>query len=60
MSPRLDLLAFIRGCWDSDSMMNRKRLWGQVKQFQTLWVDYRLHGWERDRFYSSDDLPNNG
>lgn len=56
LSPHLDRLAFLRACWESDSMMNRKRLWGQVKQFERIWADYRLHGWHVDRFYSSDDL----
>lgn len=51
-SPHLDRLAFVRECWKSDSMMARKRLWGQVKQFERLWEDYRLHGWQVDRFYS--------
>lgn len=55
MSPHLDRLAFVRECWDSDSMMNRKRLWGQVKRFEKLWEDYRLHGWQVNRFYSPDE-----
>ena len=52
MLPHFDRLAFVHACWASDSMMNRKRLWGQVKQFEVLWEDYRLHGWQVDRFYS--------
>ncbi|EKM51758.1 uncharacterized protein PHACADRAFT_262086 [Phanerochaete carnosa HHB-10118-sp] len=52
MSPHFQRLAFVRACWQSDSMMNRKRLWGQVKQFEGLWEDYRLHGWQVDRFYA--------
>ncbi|EKM51741.1 uncharacterized protein PHACADRAFT_262054 [Phanerochaete carnosa HHB-10118-sp] len=55
-SPHLDRIAFVRACWASDSMMNRRRLWGQVKQFESLWVDYRKHGWQVDRFYSLDQL----
>ena len=51
-SPHLDRLAFVRACWASDAMMNRKRLWGQVKRFEALWADYRLHGWQVDRFYA--------
>jgi hypothetical protein len=43
--------AFLRECYKSDSMMNRKRLWGIVKQFDAIWTDYRLNGWERDVFY---------
>jgi hypothetical protein len=41
---------FIPACYKSHSMMNRKRLWGIVKQFDILWKDYRLNGWERDHF----------
>ncbi|GJE88814.1 hypothetical protein PsYK624_049010 [Phanerochaete sordida] len=52
MSPQLDRLAFVHACWQSDSMRNRRRLWGQTKQFEGLWEDYRRHGWQVDRFYS--------
>lgn len=52
MSPHLDRVAFVHACWQSDSMMNRKRLWGQVQQFEALWTEYRLNGWQGDRFYS--------
>lgn len=31
-SPSFPCTAFVRACFDSDSMMNRKRLWGVVKQ----------------------------
>lgn len=55
MSPHLDRLAFVRACWESDSMINRKRLWRQVKRFETLWEDYRLHGWQVNRFYAPDE-----
>lgn len=43
-------LSFIRLCWRSDFMRNRKRLWRQVKQMEEVWIDYRVHGWEIDRF----------
>ncbi|KDR71471.1 hypothetical protein GALMADRAFT_253776 [Galerina marginata CBS 339.88] len=43
-------LAFVRACYASDSMRNRQRLWDIVKQFEELWRDYRLYGWERDVF----------
>jgi hypothetical protein len=41
---------FIRACFEDGSMLNRKRLWDNVKQFDGLWRDYRLHGWQCDRF----------
>ncbi|KIJ61515.1 hypothetical protein HYDPIDRAFT_42495 [Hydnomerulius pinastri MD-312] len=41
---------FIRACFESDSMMNRKRIWGQVGQFARLWRDFRTKGWEINRF----------
>ncbi|KAF8873058.1 hypothetical protein CPB84DRAFT_1753386 [Gymnopilus junonius] len=41
---------FVRRCFESDSMINRKRIWGQVKQLEGIWRDYRIHGWEVDRF----------
>ncbi|KAF8903674.1 hypothetical protein CPB84DRAFT_1677885 [Gymnopilus junonius] len=41
---------FVQRCFESDSMMNRKRIWGQVKQFENVWRDYRENGWEVDRF----------
>ena len=43
-------LAFVHACYESDSMRNRQRLWNIVKQFDGLWRDYRLHGWQRDVF----------
>ena len=52
-SPDFPRLTFIRACWDSDSMMNRKRLWGQVKQFEVLWKEYRTNGWQDPVFYPS-------
>ena len=51
MSLYFPYYAFLRECYKSDSMMNRKRLWGIVKQFDVIWTDYRLNGWERNVFY---------
>lgn len=56
LSPTFPRLVFIRACWDSDYMMNRKRIWGQVKQFEKLWIDYRINGWKVDRFFPSADI----
>ena len=42
--------AFVHACYESDSMRNRERFWRIVKQFDNLWRDYRLHGWQRDVF----------
>ncbi len=56
VSPQFPSVAFVRACWESDSMMNRKRLWGLVKQFEAVWGSYRLHGWEVDRFYPSAEI----
>jgi len=36
-SPRFPAYAFVRACYESDSMMNRKRLWGIVKQVEEIW-----------------------
>ncbi|KDR67047.1 hypothetical protein GALMADRAFT_147471 [Galerina marginata CBS 339.88] len=49
---RLDFhwISFVRACYASCSMMNRKRIWGQVKQLEEFWRNYRLYGWEVDRF----------
>jgi len=43
-------LAFVKACYESPSMANRRRIWGIVKQFERLWLDYRTKGWEVDRF----------
>ncbi|KDR71488.1 hypothetical protein GALMADRAFT_253788 [Galerina marginata CBS 339.88] len=43
-------LAFMQACYGSDSMRNRRRLWDVVRQFEALWREYRLYGWERDVF----------
>lgn len=55
-SPQFPALAFVAACWSSDSMKNRRRLWSQVRQFEELWKDYRLHGWQADRFYPSEEV----
>lgn len=57
--PYFPRLAFLRECWESDSMRNRRRLWGQVAQFEELWRDYRLHGWRVDRFFPSRGAQKN-
>lgn len=56
VSPNFPRLAFIRACWNSDSMMNRKRLWGQVKRFEVLWKDYRTNGWQDPKFYPAASM----
>lgn len=56
-SPDFPRLAFVRACWESDSMMNRKRLWGQVKRFEVLWRDYRENGWQDAHFYPASERP---
>jgi len=47
-------LAFVHACYKSDSMRNRQRLWNIVKQFDGLWRDYRLHGWQPDVFIAQE------
>lgn len=55
--PEFPRLAFVRACWDSDSMMNRKRQWDIARQFASLWWDYRLNGWMDDyMFFNSREL----
>jgi hypothetical protein len=49
--PAFPLFHFVRACFQSDSMRNRERIWRNVKQFETLWRNYRTNGWEVDRFY---------
>ncbi|KAF8154075.1 hypothetical protein B0H34DRAFT_625295, partial [Crassisporium funariophilum] len=43
-------VGFIRACHNSDSMRNRQRIWGQIKQVEHAWRDYRINGWRVDRF----------
>jgi F-box domain len=45
-------LAFVHACFRSDSMKNRKRIWGIVKQYDALWIEYRTNGWQKDMFYT--------
>ena len=54
--PDFPRLSFVCACWDSDSMMNRKRLWGQVQRFEKLWKDYRTNGWRDPLFYPADEI----
>jgi hypothetical protein len=51
LSPHFPRLAFVHACFESDSMMNRKRIWGIAKQYHGLWKDYRTNGWQEQRFY---------
>ncbi|KAH7928587.1 hypothetical protein BV22DRAFT_1058536 [Leucogyrophana mollusca] len=41
---------FVYACFQSDSMRNRQRIWGQAKQYELLWKDFRSKGWEVNRF----------
>jgi len=50
--PHFPRLAFVHACFQSDSMMNRKRIWSIVKQYDALWMDYRTNGWQEDKFYA--------
>jgi len=43
-------VTFVHACYESDSMRNRERFWKIVKQFDDIWRDYRVHGWQRDVF----------
>jgi hypothetical protein len=45
-------LAFVHACFQSDSMKNRKRIWGIVKQYDALWMEYRTNGCQKDVFYT--------
>src|SRR5262249_21195235 len=38
--------AFLRACFESDSMMSRRRRWYIAKQFDGLWKRYRSRGWD--------------
>lgn len=55
-SPTFPHVAFVRACFSIEagegegSMLNRHRIWKNVKQFDTLWRDYRMHGWQVNRF----------
>lgn len=43
---------FVRECYNSDSMKNRRRLWRNTKQIEDAWRDYRENGYQVDRFGS--------
>ncbi|KDQ19418.1 hypothetical protein BOTBODRAFT_439102 [Botryobasidium botryosum FD-172 SS1] len=51
LSPNFPHLAFLRACYESESMMNRRRYWDIAKQFEALWADYRIRGREREVTY---------
>jgi hypothetical protein len=55
-SPSFPYYPFLRQCYRSDSMKNRLRLWGIIKQFDDIWADYCLHGWQRDVFYNRNPI----
>ncbi|KDQ20438.1 hypothetical protein BOTBODRAFT_61583 [Botryobasidium botryosum FD-172 SS1] len=50
LSSSFPYFAFVRVCFEDDSMRNRRRLWGIAKQFERVWREYRTQGWERDIF----------
>lgn len=56
-SPSFPFVAFVHACYGSDSMRNRQRFWNIVKQFDGIWRDYRLNGWQRDVFTSYGEAP---
>jgi len=47
-SPSFPYFAYVRVCFESDSVRNRRRIWGITKQFETIWREYRTNGWERN------------
>ncbi|KAH7910964.1 hypothetical protein BJ138DRAFT_1179890 [Hygrophoropsis aurantiaca] len=49
-SPDFPAFAFVHACYAWNPMRNRERIWGQAKQFEALWKDFRLKGWEVNRF----------
>lgn len=51
-TPDFPTLKFVRECYNSDSMKNRRRLWRNVKQIEDVWRDYRENGYQVDRFGS--------
>lgn len=48
--PSFPYIPFVRSCFENQSMKNRRRLWGQVKQMEPVWREYRVHGWKVNRF----------
>ena len=53
-APDFPLLPFIRACFMSGHMKARRRRWQIIKQFDTLWTNYRRDGWERNHFTSEN------
>lgn len=56
LDPQFPALAFIQACLKSDSMRNRRRLWGMAQQIEGVERKYRVDGWEVDRFYPSEEI----
>jgi hypothetical protein len=56
-SPSFPFVAFVHACYGSDSMRNRQRFWNIVKQFDGIWRDYRLNGWQRVIFSFYGEAP---
>lgn len=54
--PLFPIVPFLRACWASDSMRNRRRLWRMVKQFDGLWEEYRTRGPRVPRFFPSEEV----
>ncbi|KAI0040291.1 hypothetical protein FA95DRAFT_1503081 [Auriscalpium vulgare] len=52
-SPDFQYGPFVKACLarSNASMRNRERIWGMVKQVDTMWRAYRKHGYEVDRFF---------
>ena len=49
--PHFPCFEFVYACMHSDSMMNWEQIWGMVKQYNALWMDYCTNGWKQNRFY---------
>lgn len=49
-APGFPLIQFIYAVYSEDSTRNRRRLWNNTKRLEAVWVDYRVNGWEVDRF----------
>lgn len=55
MHPSFPLLEFVKAVYRTDSMSNRKRLWGIVQQLGTIWCEYRSQGWQIDYFRKREE-----
>ncbi|EKM57371.1 uncharacterized protein PHACADRAFT_142684 [Phanerochaete carnosa HHB-10118-sp] len=44
------LVSFLRACARYESMRARRRRWELIKQWDTLFTNYRRDGWDRDEF----------